>query len=60
MKIASRSLGNYVYLDNKVSEILADGKVVPDEVLAQAGEAFFKARADWAAIEPDVRAYIGE
>lgn len=59
VQAASRSIGTYVYLDNKVDQIREDGEVVPDEILQAASEAFFKARGEWAAIEGDIRAYIG-
>jgi hypothetical protein len=59
VQAASRSIGTYVYLDNKVDQIREDGEVVPDEILLAASEAFFKARGEWAAIEGDIKAYIG-
>ncbi|MCR9222955.1 MAG: hypothetical protein NXH70_02700 [Hyphomonas sp.] len=60
VQAASRSIGVYIYLDNKVDAIRADGEVVPDEVLQAAGEAFFKARTEWMAIETDIQAYIAQ
>lgn len=60
IQAASRSIGVYIYLDNKVDAIRADGEIVPDEILEAAAEAFFKARTEWAAIEGDIEAYIGQ
>ena len=60
VQVASRSIGVYIYLDNKVDQIRADGEVVPDEILTAAADAFFKARAEWAAIEQDIQVYVGQ
>lgn len=60
VKAATRSIGTYLYLDGKVNEILADGKVVPDEVLDAASQAFFKARTEWLDVEQEINVYLGK
>jgi hypothetical protein len=57
VQAADHSMGVYLYLDSKVNDMLADGKVVPDEVLVAAAEAFYKARGEWAAIEKDIEQF---
>jgi hypothetical protein len=60
VEVASRSIGTYLYLDGKVNELMADGKVVPQELLQAASEAFYKAKTEWGDIEADVKAYTGQ
>lgn len=60
VEAAAHSLGTYVYLDGKVSELMADGKIVPAELLQAASEAFYKAKTEWSDIEADVKAFTGK
>lgn len=60
VEATSRLLGTYSYLDAKVNAILADGEVVPPEVLGAAAEAFYKAQTEWADIEGDINAFLGK
>ena len=60
VEVAAHSIGTYVYLDAKVNELMADGKVVPAELLQAASEAFYKAKTEWGAIEEDVKQFNGK
>lgn len=57
---AAHAIGTYVYVDGKVTELMASGKPVPAELLAAASEAFYKAQTEWNDVAGPIESYIGK